>query len=133
MFFSLVQFFAEYNSKLLESTNYITRRQAVKVWLLWTLKSFRLQHWYWNGDIYERNIYILYIYIKYTYIYVSVSKQLIEFNATRYNTSFNLLKLLPFFVLSLAYLPYAWSSRPQLNMVFPLVMCIILDLFQSIL
>lgn len=29
--FSLVQFFAEYNSKLLESTNYITRRQAVKV------------------------------------------------------------------------------------------------------
>lgn len=26
-----VQFFAEYNTKLLESTNYITRRQAVKV------------------------------------------------------------------------------------------------------
>ena len=27
----LFQFFAEYNSKLLESSNYITRRQAVKV------------------------------------------------------------------------------------------------------
>lgn len=27
----LCQFFAEYNSKLLESSNYITRRQAVKV------------------------------------------------------------------------------------------------------
>lgn len=32
VFVNSLQFFEEYNSKLLESSNYITRRQAVKVW-----------------------------------------------------------------------------------------------------
>lgn len=55
------QFFDEYNSKLLESSNYITRRQAVKVWIwykfwLWSncqniLNEANMQRSVWASEI----------------------------------------------------------------------------------
>lgn len=107
---SLVQFFAEYNSKLLESTNYITRRQAVKVWLLRTLNSFTSKTLILKcGFMWKECVY--------------ASKHLIELNATQDNTYFDIWKNIG--------VVCAWSPLPHLNMVFQLVMCIILDRSQS--